>query len=314
MPSPTSRAPASSRSRWKLACSTKQASPRSPAPASAPTAKGTSASPTPTAWRTSRKRSAGWAASSRSARRRRSRFQQRAEQFRPFSFGEQAAVPVAQQEQRKESAQHRHAGREQVVDRIAPRIDQLPPGHQDRHSMQEEGRAIDDGAEQAGDHAQGDRDLGHAEGVAERLRYVHAVEVLPDEDVGLGHDELLDAPLQQEQPERDAQRQERAEQSFGESVVCHRILLRQWADAALGRTLRSQISAIAAIVSMATAAMPAETIMPAVKAVRAVSSMAAPRSDGSWSAVAKAPPSVLRAAAAASGGSSAGTLPAMMLR
>src|SRR5687767_5107319 len=178
--------------------------------------------------------------------------------------------------------------------------------------MQDERRAVDDGAEQAEDEAQRDRDLRGAEGVAERLRHSEAIEVAPDEDVRLGHYELLDAPLQQEQAERDAQRQERAEQSLGESVVCHRILLRQWADAALGRTLRSQISAIAAIVSMATAAMPVETIIPAAKAVRAVSSMAAPRSDGSWSTTAKAPPSVLCAAAAASGGSSAGTLPTIM--
>jgi hypothetical protein len=60
-----------------------------------------------------------------------------------------AAIPVAQQEEGEEGAQHGNAGDEQMVDGVALGVEQLPPGHGHAHRVHQERRTIGRGANSA---------------------------------------------------------------------------------------------------------------------------------------------------------------------
>src|SRR6266849_2708301 len=81
-----------------------------------------------------------------------------------------------------------------------------------------------------------------------------------------------------------------------------------------GFTLRSRAAAAIAVAIRIAALRRATSSSDWVKAPRAVASSAAPSGSGSCSAAASAPPSVLRASCAASGGTPAGRESAILLR
>ena len=67
-----------------------------------------------------------------------------------------ATIPVTQQEEGEERAQHGNASDEQMVDGVAPGVEQLTPGHGHGYRVQQERRTIGDGAKGAKEETGGD--------------------------------------------------------------------------------------------------------------------------------------------------------------